>query len=269
MDLGDFEVFFSVLSAKAHAAAPELVRRVAVAELGYARNFTPPNPGGTKDPGAAPVRKLRERIRTGVMVGGALPSAVPSNEKGGARPLAVRGATGWGNYGFVVPRGSTKGRKVRYEDPGAILARRRWKRVGNYQKAWRGGAFEWHWVRKADVAAWVKERERRAGNLLGGWLSAAHTLAMSSRGAFARATGKKTAAGEAKFYMEKGRCRFWAEAWPRYHSIVFDRYVKRFYVYVPRYAQGAVKNVKHWYLKSLGFSKTGFEPIKNARKKRR
>lgn len=262
------EFFEGVLEA-CEAAAPELVRRTSVALLGYARNYTPPNPGGAKDPGAAPVKKLRERIRANIVGGKNPPSAVPSNEKGGARPLDVRGEQGWGYFGFVVPRGLTRRRKIRYESPAVVLAKRRWKRRGDYTMATRSGPWEWHWVRKRELEAWVKERQDRAGSLLGGWLAAAEEVAMSSTGAFKRARGEKTAAGMARFVMGGGSCRFSAQVWPRYRSMVFERYVERFYVYLPRYAQGAIKNVKHWYLKSLGFGKTGYEQSKESSRRTR
>ena len=258
---------FSGVTQACRAATPELVRRTSVALLGVARNYTPPNPGGSKDPGAAPVKKLRERIRENIIGGREPMTAVPSNEKDGARPLDVRGTQGWGYFGFVVPRGSTRGRKLRYESPEAVLSGRRWKRRKNYHMAVRDGEWAFHWVRRGELMAWVKKRQTRAGALLSAWLRAAEQVAMSNTAAFRRAKDSSTAVGGASFRAAGHRFRFYACAEPRYgaRSRVWQRYMRRFNYWLPRYATGAVKNVQHWYLKSLGFNKTGLEQTATGR----
>lgn len=250
----ELEALAPTLEAMAEAVveqSPELVRRVAVVTITKAKDYTPPNPGRRVTGGGwgtQAVKKLQQRIQEEVVGGDKAPTAVPGNGKM-PMPMHVRGKLGWSGYGFVTPRGEVGRKKLPYVNVKQFLKRRKIKRKGNAYRGIVGVPPGLYWVRKSELNAEVTRLKSRAGSLIGAWYPAAKAAGASNLAKFR--PGKWRRDGSGKMVCEATGAEFQVRA--DFGDLrVFYKFMRYFTAYMPRWAQGAVKETKFWYFKSIG-----------------
>ncbi|MBR5522772.1 MAG: hypothetical protein IKV82_04845 [Akkermansia sp.] len=267
MELEALGATLEALAEETITQSPEFVRRLAVATLNKMKDYTPPNPGRKVTGGGwgrQAVKKLQERIQEEIVGGDKLPTAIPGNGKM-PRPLHVQGKLGWSGYGFVTPRGELGRKKLPYVNVKQFLKRRKIKRKGDVYRGTVGVPPGLYWVRKSEVDAEVQRLKARAGSLIGAWYPAAQTAGVSNLAQFR--PGKWRRDGSGKMICKATGAEYQVRG-DFGDLLVFHRFMRYFPKYKDAWVQGAAKEIKFWYFKSIGLDDLAKKYAMPANKKR-